>query len=135
MKYMQKAKIYKAANVTFNPETKQAYSYNWWRFVDVIGGLVVFNNYTYSNATAKHQGKVRRLLQDIGVAVHFEIEAPGGLQNIDSAIFYYEKEIASLQALVAKKGTRKAKNEERLQAIADMQKKIITIKALQKVGA
>lgn len=62
MKYYKRLKVYKASNVTFNPETKEAFSYGWWKFVTKVNGLVVFNDHTYSISTRKHQSKVWNLL-------------------------------------------------------------------------
>jgi hypothetical protein len=69
MKYFPKLKLYKAANVTFNPETREAHSYSWWRFTAMIDGKLVFNDYHYSNTTRKHQCKVRALLSDLGLTI------------------------------------------------------------------
>ena len=49
---MKRTPVYKASNVKFNYETIEAFSYNWWQFVKVIGGKVIFNNYNYSNTTS-----------------------------------------------------------------------------------
>jgi hypothetical protein len=81
MKYMKRANIYKASNVTFNAETHEAVSYNWWTFVKRINGALVFNNYGYSNSTRKHQSKVRTLLSELGLTIDIEISAHGGLQR------------------------------------------------------
>lgn len=81
MKFMKRAGIYKASNVTFNPDTCQAYSYDWWRFVDVVNGKVIFNNITYSQSTCKHQSKVRSLLNELGVKIDFTIKSRSGLQR------------------------------------------------------
>lgn len=74
MKYMKRSQIYQASNVTFNPQTKRAYSYSWWRFVDVIEGKTVFNNHGYSNSTRKHQNKVMCLMRDLGIKIDLLID-------------------------------------------------------------
>ena len=81
MKYMKRTNLYKASNVAFNPETLSAYSYSWWKFVSVIDGYVVFNNYVYSNTTARHQAKVRKLLNNLSIKIDFELPIPEGLQS------------------------------------------------------
>lgn len=110
----------------------QAYSYSWWKFVDKRGPLVVFNDFGYSNTTRRHQYKVRRLLNQLGIQIHATIEAPNGLQSLDSAIHLYERRIETLKAEIAKPRSRKAKNVERMQAIKEMQAKIKQVKALMK---
>ncbi len=79
MKYYPRLGLYKASNVTFNLKTMSAYSYGWWKFVSVIDGKIVFNDYNYSNMTCKHQWKVRSLLQSLGVKVDIFMPVPGGL--------------------------------------------------------
>lgn len=69
MKYYRRLNIYKASNVTFNPETFEAHSYGWWKFVSKVNGIVIFNDLRYSISTRKHQLKVRRLLNELGVKV------------------------------------------------------------------
>lgn len=84
MKYLKRTQIYKSPNVSFNPKTKEAYSYLWWRFVGVIEGKVVFNNYRYSVTTAKHQRKVSSLINELGIKIDLSLQIPGGLQTVYS---------------------------------------------------
>lgn len=79
--YKPRKKIYESTNVYFDPETCQAYSYDWWRFVDKIDGLVIFNSYSYSRTTQKHQYKVRRLLAELNIKINIEVDAGCGLQG------------------------------------------------------
>lgn len=81
MKYYKRLKLYKASNVTFDPATCRAYSYDWWRFVDRVDGKVVFNNHRYSNSTAKHQSKVHGLLRELGIKIDLYVDCPTGLQR------------------------------------------------------
>lgn len=79
MKQLKRSGIYKATNVTFDPATIDAYSYGWWRFVAVVEGKVIFNNYRYSNTTAKHQYKVRTLLAELGIKIDMELPLRKGI--------------------------------------------------------
>ncbi len=88
MKYYTRLKVYKAKNVIFNPETMTAYSYDWWKFVAKIKGNVVFNYYTYSPSTSKHQSKVRSVLHNLGIKIDYVIDAPKGLQDLNNALEY-----------------------------------------------
>ena len=127
MKHMKRANIYKASNVEFNPETIQATSYSWWRFVDVVNGLVVFNNYNYSNSTCKHQSKVRFLLSDLGIKIDYEIACPAGLQSPDrqkSITDHYNRLRHELCELTKKPRSHKRKNEERMAQMRDYLQKI-----------
>lgn len=86
MKFMKRANIYQASNynVTFNPETVEAHSYKWWRFVFKVDGIVVFNNYRYSNSTSKHQSKVRSLMSQLGIQIDIHAPFPDGIKWTDS---------------------------------------------------
>lgn len=124
MKFYKTQNLYKASNVTFNPDTIQAYSYKWWLFVSRIGNKVVFNDYNYSNTTLRHQAKIRSLLKELGIKVDLTITAPLGLQNPASAIDFYQIKIKTLKAEIAKPNTRKAKNAERETQIKHFESKI-----------
>lgn len=79
MKLNKKTGNYYASNVMFDPIKLEAFSYSWWKFLGVIEGKLVFNNYNYSNTTIKHQYKTRELLREMGIKVDFEIPVPSGL--------------------------------------------------------
>jgi hypothetical protein len=79
MKYFKRSGLYKASNVTFSADKIEAFSYGWWRFVGVVEGKVIFNNYGYSNSTRRHQWKVRRLMQDLGIKIDIEMPLAGGI--------------------------------------------------------
>lgn len=69
MKYFTKLKIWKASNVSFDAANIEARSYQWWVFVKIINGRVVFNEYRYSTTTARHQRLVRRLMEQLGIGI------------------------------------------------------------------
>lgn len=116
LKFYKRSNMYKASNVTFNPETKEAFSYNWWKFVDVINGAVVFNTYGYSPSTRKHQYKVERLLEQLGINVDVYIQAPQGLQaNLDSSRRYHRE-----QYNLAHEKAKKARKAHTLQWQLDL---------------
>jgi hypothetical protein len=84
MKYFTRLKIYKASNVTFNPETVSAISYDWWQFVRKIDGKIVFNSYRYSVTTAKHQRQVRQLLNELGLVIHLDVRTRKSLDTFET---------------------------------------------------
>lgn len=120
MKYYSRLKMYKASNVTFDPIKEEARSYDWWIFVKRINGHLVFNNYWYSYSTLKHQRKVRKI---VGYST-VDIEAPRGLQDLDSAVAYYKDEIATLVKLINKPRTNRLKNFERMQELDQLREKV-----------
>lgn len=84
MKYYPSKKLFLASNVNFSAERIAAYSYSWWQFVAVINGLVVFNNYSYSPTTQKHQWKVRKLMNDLQIRIDIEAPFHEGLQALSN---------------------------------------------------
>jgi hypothetical protein len=132
MHYCKRTNLYCASNVTFNPKTKSALSYGWWEFVKEIDGKLIYNDYFYSNPTAKQKCKVLGLLAILGLEIDIVIKAPGGLQRLDLAIAYYKEQILSLEELIAKPRTHKHKNEERRKLIYGYKGTIKTIEELIK---
>lgn len=76
---IKKPNLYKATNVTFDASQIEAFSYAWWRFVKVIDGLVVFNEYRYSATTSKHQYKVKALMRDLGIEIDLFVKTKASL--------------------------------------------------------
>lgn len=76
---MKRAQVYKGNNVIFYPETLEAFSYGWWKFVGTVEGKVIFNNYRYSMSTSRHQSKVRALLKELNIKIDIEMPLPEGL--------------------------------------------------------
>jgi len=134
MKYFSRTNEYKASNVKFEVETKRAYSYGYWKFTDVINGKLVFNSYSYSNSTARHQAKVRDLFDDLNIEVDLVIDfCREGLQDITwryKTINSYRQEIRNLIKAVKSKGTRKTTNEYRRKTICEYWKTYKAIQAL-----
>lgn len=125
MKYYTRARIYKASNVSFDPNNLQAYSYSWWRFVEKYKGKVIFNDHFYSPSTSKHQSKVRSLMHSLGIRIDLTLSVPLGLQNayaFKQASNCYLDDIKSLQAAIAKPRSHKAKNAERELKIKELTK-------------
>lgn len=135
MKYYTTQNLYKASNVQFDPETIRAYSYGWWEFVRTVGDKVVFNNFPYSNTTIKHQWKVRRLMNDLGIQIDVEVSGSGNLSDlasfINQAIQAHRDEIAALERTIAKPRTRQSTNDRRRQEIANLVQAIEDLEGLK----
>lgn len=125
MKHFKRANIYKASNVTFNPETCEAISYDWWTFTKLVNGKLVFNNHGYSNSTRKHQYKVRRLLSELGLEVDLTVDVPGGLQRdtwTEQAVASVQSNIDTLMAQLNNPRRRKSLDAERIQRLNELHK-------------
>lgn len=129
LKYYPKLKQWKASNVRLHEDTLEAYSYDWWRFLEKIGPYLVFNDYRYSPSTSKHQSKVRSWLWHNRLD-SISIESPRGLQDLDGAIRHYERAIQVLRDAIKRPKSKHAKNKERLQQIRNHEDKIDLIKEL-----
>lgn len=70
LKYFKRLKIYKNSTntVSFDPQTKVGYSYNW-QFVGLIKGVLIFNDYNWSPTTSGHQSAVSSVLRELGLTV------------------------------------------------------------------
>lgn len=97
MKLKKRSGFYQSANVVFDPKTIHATSYNWWSFVAVIKGKTIFNSYRYSVTTAKHQSKVRQLMQELGIKIDLEIQTSKSL-----SVFRTLKEVKAANDLTVK---------------------------------
>lgn len=77
--------LFKGRNnkVQYNPKTGDAHSYGWWRFVAVIKGKVVFNDYQYSATTRTHQTAIKELLSELGIKIDYVVNFRSSL-NEDS---------------------------------------------------
>ena len=124
-------KNYKGSN-RVDPKTMEAHSYQWWKYLMKVDDLLIFNSYTYSNSTSKHQVHTLNLLRSMGKKPDVYIECHQGLGSWETAIADYEVRIAGLEKLIATPKTRKAKNEERKATIEHFRGKIEIIKALVK---
>lgn len=100
MKFYKRLNLYKASNVTFNPVTKEAFSYQWWKFTKIIDGKLVFNSYSYSSSTCKHQDKVAGVLSHLGLAIAHTIEAPEGLDRLASALTLHKNKLHTMREKV-----------------------------------
>jgi len=95
--YQARSNLFKKANFLFNPETMTASSYLWWSLLQTVNGKLVFNSYSYSSQTAKHQSVLRTILRTLAVKIDIEIEAPHGLQDLTRAMAHMVSLYAELR--------------------------------------
>jgi hypothetical protein len=116
--YRKRDNVYKNSTGTcmvYNfPDKKEVYatSYRHWHFLKNINGLIVFNNYSYSNSTSAHQSLVKELLYKkikIDVIVN---QRQSLSQGIDLHPFYETKILCEIK--LSKKGLRD-KTKKRLE--------------------
>jgi hypothetical protein len=128
MKFSKKHTRYEASNVSLNLETLEAFSYDWWQFLKLINGKLVFNNYSYSNTTCKHQQKVRRVLDEKGIKIDVFVKTYRSLDGfaknsannygttedaLNEAIAYNKSEIEEIELMLANPRRKKALDDER----------------------
>lgn len=91
---------------------------------------MVFNDYRYSVTTAKHQAKVRELMFQLKITADLRVEAPRGLQDLESAVKWHLEQCEELQQKIKSPRTRKEKNHERAQEIMTHLAKVDAIRGL-----
>lgn len=109
------------AKCDFDPSTGRAHSYDWYILGDVIKGQYVVNSFGYSHSTSGHVWMLRSTLKMLGVK-YVELEAPSGLQNLESSRDLYLHRIGA--AIVAMKYGSKKCNRWRQSGIRDAEKQL-----------
>lgn len=91
LKYFKKLNVYKNSTGTclYNVSEKKAYSYNHWLFVKEHKGKIIFNDYSYSPTTNRHQRQVRNLLSVIGVKIDYIVHWPESLERVEISYLNY----------------------------------------------
>jgi len=116
---------------TFNPETHEARSYGHWQFMKEYKGVILFNAYSYSNSTSKHQSEARRLA---GYPEMVQVNTRESLDYTETAIKTAIRSLHSdndqLARDIAKPRTRKATNERRASEINHNKMHILKLESL-----
>lgn len=89
----------------FDPATGRAHSYDWYTLGQVMGKQYVVNSYRYSQQTNNHFYALCSTLKMLGVK-YIEIEAPKGLQDLESSQTLYCQRIAEA-TIAIKYGSKK----------------------------
>ncbi len=136
MKFIKSRGRFEASNVCFYPESLEAYSYNWWKFLTTYKGKVLFNNYNYSTTTNRHQYKVLSELDSRDIKIHLMLRYTDkgfqlGVETVlRDEIFCAHVEIQDLITLINKPKTRKTTNEKRKERIQEIKDHIGAVEAL-----
>jgi len=133
MKYYKTLKCYKAPNFVFSPETMHATSYRWYDLFKKINGQTVLNSYAYSNTTIKHIHKMRKLAKELNIKIDLEIQAPSGLQNLDSAVSFYFDKIQDAKEHLVKPRIRQTTKEKLAKEIVFFETKLKQVQKLKGV--
>ena len=135
--YQPRKKRLKSCNnkCTLGIPSLDGYSYGYWQVVKVIDGVVVFNNYSYSNTTSGHQWQLRSWLETLGVKIDLEVECPNGLQRLEWTREAIEHDAYTIGTLRAKMrhGT-KDKNVSRQLRIDSLLTRITRISKVEYVS-
>lgn len=118
---------------TFDPVTREAYSFRWWRFVDRIKGKTVFNGYSYSNSTSEHQSSTLSLLRQLGIEIDVYVDVANGLQDLEhGALPPVYKALALAEFTLSRKGLTAKTKDKATARVAELKNKI---KVLRSLGA
>lgn len=78
-------------SLTWDPIAQEARSYRWYVLAKRINGVLYLNTYGYSVTTSKHVSIMRRHFERAGIEYR-DIEAPRGLQDLETAMNHAEAE-------------------------------------------
>jgi ribosomal protein L14E/L6E/L27E len=120
-RYCKSRNRYEKSNLWIDLEKMVGYSYNWYRILDKIDGIVVLNIYSYSRTTVRHFGEIAHVLRCLDQN-YVTIEAPRGLKNLDASVALYRSRIDQIKADIAAPRSRAKTNIERLKAITALEK-------------
>lgn len=135
--YGPNRKTFKGCNgkAEYNPATKVATSYNWWKFTLPIGRVVILNTYRYSVTTSGHQSDVKNLLIELGETVLRLNVGRGSLTATkfkERALIDLYERLAQNHIVLNRKGTRPDMIKDRKQ---DNMRLFALIKRVKKLGA
>ena len=136
MKFYKRLGIYKASNCSFDADSMIAKSYDWFVFVRRVNGLIVFNDYNYSQSTCGHQSKVKALLKDLGIKVDVYVSISDSLTNdcLDTALAKAYGDKVALELALNRKNARPNSRSYKFKQ-ADLKDAEQTIVKLTGVGA
>jgi len=126
-------KIFKGrnGNCTFDPVSMQAHSYKHWRFVDIIKGKVVFNQYRYSHTTSTHQQMVLSVLCSLGIKIDLEVDMYESLTSFTTnALPAMYCKLAGFEVVLNRKGVRAKTKDQYNSLVLEVKSKITSAKRL-----
>jgi hypothetical protein len=129
-----------ASNNYLDLTNNEAISYNWWSYYKTIDGVRVFNVYRYSNTTAMHQSKMRRLLHKLGLSIDIEVNDKRSLSTMSIQDVYQsklqERNVVFHKLQKCKRATsfKKSNLESQLSTIDSDINYLLENKILSKVG-
>lgn len=133
LQFKPRSKMFKGSNGknTFNPETFQGHSYQWWMYVTKIKGVVVFNDYNYSMTTNKHQWEMKSFLKEQYGIETKDMVILDQAQSLDRGIFLdHHYNLLAVNEVRLKAAKRDSQKEELEAAIEHCKKMISTLKKL-----
>lgn len=136
MDFYPKLNQYKMSNVRYDVKAKEAYSWDWWCFVKPINGVLVFNDYRYSQSTGNHQFKVARLLEALGLE-YVTVSTSDSLNDplaLEKAIMHLEIQNEALRERINAPRTRVAANNRRKAEIVENMAKINKLEKILNKG-
>lgn len=128
MRYYPKLKIHKNSTGRNTFDGKEARSYGWHVYAIVLSnGEIVEVEKAYSSTTSKHISEFRSLI-GYDKVVHC-LQAPQGLQDLDSAKRSITRDIGDLEEQLQSKRIRNV--QQRKDRIAALQKQLLLIETVK----
>jgi hypothetical protein len=120
--------------VRYYADEIRATSYDWWVFVDVIDGKVVFNNYNYSNTTSRHQAEVHHLMNKLGIKIDLYVNMEQSLNESNFKEHVLHSLYVNAFELIVALNTKKVRKKTKKEAKEKLNKIKNKIKSLKKLG-
>lgn len=115
--YIKSRNSYERRNLSFELDTENGYSFNWYKIATRVGGAMYVNTFTYSRTTTRHYQEIISLLRQLGYDNIFTIEAPRGLDNLEATKDHYAQKIKDLEEKIANPRCKKFRTIERQRAL------------------
>lgn len=127
MTFKKRSGIYSnsTGSLTFDPIKLEAHSYRWWKFVSRIDGVVIFNSYSYSVSTSKHQSKIRSMLDQMGIKIDVFLKLKNGINTSDLEALFLEAEEQACDKFLSDELKRQDRNERSRIKRAEAKKKAL----------
>ena len=117
LKYIKSRNSYERRNLTFELDTENAYSFNWYKLAGRVGGAMYVNTFTYSRTTTRHYQEILYLLKQLGYSQIYTIEAPRGLDDVAAIRSHYREMMEEMEKKIANPRCKKSLTTERQKAL------------------
>jgi hypothetical protein len=132
MRFAIKSQTFTSKRCRFNVSNMEAWSYDWWKFLECRNGKVYLNMVSYSMQTGAQQRIVRDYLDEMKVKYKV-VYVKAGLQSIGREINDLERSIDSILDDIANPRSHAKTNKARHRTIESIKNQIVRLRAYNKL--